>query len=227
MPLSPTYVIIQLTRILNVIHLHLYFISILIGRSLKTWILGSSIIRNAFVRARQSPEGVNLGLSRIGMELLWQGFGGLGTLDLMPKIRNLSKVEDSPDFIVIHVGGNDLGTVKVGFLRNRIKNIIRKILDMHPNVRIVWSAILPRFEWRYAHNCDAIETARLRINSSIGAFVIKMGGHYIKYTDIEMNKLLFKNDGVHLSETGTDIFLNTLQGSLELFVLYNIPVFPM
>lgn len=36
-------------------------------------------------------------------------------------------------------------------------------------------------------------------------------GGYIKYPDIKPNdELLFDRDGVHLSEKGTEIFLNTI-----------------
>jgi hypothetical protein len=65
-------------------------------------------------------------------------------------VRNLMRVENPPGYIVLHVGGNDLGYVKVGFLRNRIKNIIRKIRILLPNTRIIWSEILPRNQWGYS-----------------------------------------------------------------------------
>jgi hypothetical protein len=51
---------------------------------------------------------------------------------------------------------NDLEHVKVGFLRNRIKNIIRKIKALLPNTRIIWSEILHTNQWRYSQNHDAM-----------------------------------------------------------------------
>jgi len=59
--------------------------------------------------------------SQVGLQLLWQGYGGMTTCDVMSKVRNLMRVENPPGYIVLHVEGNDLGYVKVGFLRNRIK----------------------------------------------------------------------------------------------------------
>lgn len=167
-----------------------------------------------------------MGLSRIGMDILWQGYGGLTVGDIMTKIRNLARVEDTPDYIVLHVGGNDLGTVKVGTLRNDIKLIVRMILNRFPNVRLVWSEILPRLNWRYAREPDAMERARKKLNSCIGAYMIRKGGHYLRYSDIDADYTCLKTDGVHLTEIGNDMFLNTLQGALELFVLYGIPKFP-
>ena len=65
-------------------------------------------------------------------------------------VRNFMRVENPPGYIVLQVGGNDLGYVKVGFLRNRIKNIIGKIRILLPNTRIIWSEILPRNQWGYS-----------------------------------------------------------------------------
>ena len=66
------------------------------------------------------------------------------------------RVENPPGYIVLHVGGNGLGYVKVRFLRYRIKNIIRKIKALLPNTRIIWSEILHRNQWRYSQNHDAM-----------------------------------------------------------------------
>ena len=48
---------------------------------------------------------------------------------------------------------------------------------------------------------------------------ILLGGCYIKYPDIVIGQsALFLPDGVHLSQIGTDIFLNTLSGALRTFI---------
>jgi lysophospholipase L1-like esterase len=137
----------------------------------------------------------------------------------MSKVRNLMRIENPPGYIVFHVGGNDLEYVKVGFLRNRIKNIIRKIRALLPNTRIIWLEIPPRNQWGYSQNHDAMNRARKRINSSIGAFVLQLGGYYIQYPDIALDVQFLKRDVVHLTDLGNEIFLNTLQGALESFVL--------
>jgi lysophospholipase L1-like esterase len=117
------------------------------------------------------------------------------------------RVENPPGYIVLHVGGNDLGYVKVGFLRNRIKNIIRKIRILLPNTRIIWSEILPRNQWGYSQK------------ESIAAFVLQLGGYYIQYPDIALEMQFFKRDGVHLTDLGNEIFLNILHGALVLCVV--------
>ena len=60
---------------------------------MSVWIVGSSLIRNAFVHARSRTGGVNLGLHRIGVKIWWQGYGGMGLKDLEATIRKLLKYE--------------------------------------------------------------------------------------------------------------------------------------
>ena len=67
---------------------------------------------------------------------------------------------------------------------------------------------------------------RIRINSAIASFVLENGGHYIKYPDILHNSTFLKEDGVHLTDLGNDIFLNNLQGALEMFICSGSYTYP-
>ncbi|XP_052690745.1 uncharacterized protein LOC128168633 [Crassostrea angulata] len=42
----------------------------------EAWFVGSSIVKRAFVAARDRPSGVNLGLQRLRINMWWQGKGG-------------------------------------------------------------------------------------------------------------------------------------------------------
>lgn len=208
------------------------FISIVLSNKFSTitvgnpdtnvWIVGSSIIKDAFVSAKSRPGGTCLGLSRLNVSIWWQGKRGRVTRQIKGKIRLMKKYEDPPQFIILHVAGNDLGCEKVGFLRNNLKNIIRWILIELPNTTIIWSQILPRLKWRYSDNQTAMHECRYRINNSIASFVTKLGGHYIRYPDIHRNYTFLKSDGVHLTPVGNDIFLNIMQGAIEYFMLSNL-----
>ena len=49
----------------------------------------------------------------------------------------------------------------------------------------------------------------------------------VKYPDIKAgNELLFQADGVHLSDIGNDIFLNTICAAMEQFVSSGTQVYP-
>ena len=67
---------------------------------------------------------------------------------------------------------------------------------------------------------------RIRINSAIASFVLENGGHYIKYPDILHNSTFLKEDDVHLTDLGNDIFLNNLQGALEMFICSGSYTYP-
>ncbi|CAG2208141.1 unnamed protein product [Mytilus edulis] len=120
------------------------------SQEVSVWIVGSSLIRNAFVHARSRTGGVNLGLHRIGVKIWWQGYGGMGLKDLESTIKRLMKYEKAPKYLVLHIAGNDLGKTKLGFLRNEIKATLEKVQSYLPNSSIVWSQILPRTNWRHS-----------------------------------------------------------------------------
>ena len=77
-------------------------------KSKTIWIVGSSIIKQAFMRARRS-RCVNLDLGRLSASIWWQGYSGLRWGRLEAKLNTLLQVEDIPDILVIHCGGNDIG----------------------------------------------------------------------------------------------------------------------
>ena len=85
--------------------------------------MGSSIIKEAFVSARSRPGGTCLGLGHLNESAWWQGKRGMVVSQIKGQIRLMKKYEESPQFIILHVAGNDLGWRKVGFVcatkRNR------------------------------------------------------------------------------------------------------------
>lgn len=122
------------------------------------WILGSSIIKQAFIAARLRPEGANLCLEP--NIIWWQGYSGLTLAESKKKFLSLANVGNSPDYIVLHLGGNDLGRRSLVDLRKLIVELFRTILSIFPSVKIVWSAVLPRSNWRYSDNKVAMESKK-------------------------------------------------------------------
>ena len=174
--------------------------------------MGSSIVKHAFLHARQLNEGSSLGLNRFNATILWQGRGGLICSRLLPTIRHLLTIEDHPHLLVIHCGGNDIGQVNSCVLGHRMAVIIRQLIRLLLHTKIIFSQILPRLHWRGELNHTALNRVRIRINSKIASLVIRNVGYYFKYPELsELNPDLFSRDKVHLSETGNDIFLLRLQ----------------
>lgn len=80
----------------------------LLSKFSAAWCVGSSIIKHAFLACLRTGE-INLGLEKLGMKIWWQGYAGLKFTDLKKKVMYLTRLEEKPDFLVIHFGGNDLG----------------------------------------------------------------------------------------------------------------------
>lgn len=128
------------------------------------------------------------------------------------------RLADLPDYIIVHIAGNDIGNVRLGYLYFLIKRFLSWLSWQMPGTCIIWSQILPRLHWRYSDNNGAMERCRARLNSSIGAMVTKCGGCYIRYPDIRASDTFLKDDGVHLTKIGNRILLNTIQGALETII---------
>ncbi|XP_062586894.1 uncharacterized protein LOC134248516 [Saccostrea cucullata] len=190
------------------------------------WLVGSLIIKHAFLEAVLRPGGTNLTLERKHISLWWQGYSGLQLSKTKQKIRTLGKVGPVPNFILIHCGGNDLGNVSIRKIRVVAKQLVLFLRNHFPNSRIIWSFILPRLQWRYSANLKAMENARKRVNSGIAAIVLQSGGAIIRHLEIKPDPALFLQDGVHLSSLGNNIFLNSLQGGLEAIVAHGQSCFP-
>ena len=76
---------------------------------LKVWLIGSSVIKWACIEARKRHGGIQLGLTRLGLSLWWQGRSGMSLDNLRRQVEIMTKFEDTPAFIFIHIGGNDIG----------------------------------------------------------------------------------------------------------------------
>ena len=95
----------------------------------RVWIIGSSIIKRAFVHAKLcTTDGVNLDLSRFSSSIWWQGRGGVRIRDVMKQVQKMLSFEKPPKFLILHVGGNDIGAIQLHRLRFDLINILKKIM---------------------------------------------------------------------------------------------------
>ena len=133
---------------------------------------------------------------------------------LKKHIRLLMRLEDTPDYVVIHIGENDIGDIRVGHLHYLLVRFMSWLAQMMPQTGLIWSAILPRLPWKYSDNNDRMEKCRRRLNSSMGLHMVRHGGYCIKYPEIKADRRFFKSDGVHLTKIGNQVFLNILQGAI-------------
>lgn len=65
-----------------------------VGNRVSVWVIGSSLIRDAFFAARTRPGGLNLGWERLNGDIWWQGYGGMRIQHLKPQIETLLTYDD-------------------------------------------------------------------------------------------------------------------------------------
>lgn len=184
------------------------------------WIIGDSLITHLHERAifRHS---VNLGLD--GRKVHWIGSGGMLWEQLLPKLQLEMLFRPMPSFIVIQVGGNNIVDVKLSKLIKTVRHDMTYICTGFEKVKIVWSDILPRKRWRGALETEDVlkhlDIKRKRVNR-LGRQVVREspnGRAIVSDSDL-FTSGLFKPDGVHLTDIGNDILLNTFQEALLAFV---------
>jgi lysophospholipase L1-like esterase len=148
-----------------------------------------------------------------------QRMNGLGGGELIPRVKYLLRFNQPPDFLVIHCGGNSIGAVKLRELRCQIKDSLGQLMALLPSTKLIWSQILPRIFWRYSQNSRALNRAAARINHYAAWICIQAGGGYIRYPELAWNEpMMFREDGVHLSDIGNELFLFRIQAYLFDFI---------
>lgn len=161
------------------------------------------------------------------MVIFWQGRSGLKWKQLVPLLKHLLTVEERPDFLIIHCGGNSIGMKSTAELIFDMKQDLVEIFRLFHNSVIIWSQILPRLSWRGPIEHAAMERSRRRVNNGIASFILGIGGKYLRYPVITGNDCSFYlPDGVHLSDKGNMIFLNTIRDGLVQFITQQANVYP-
>ncbi|XP_054851803.1 uncharacterized protein LOC129340933 [Eublepharis macularius] len=175
-------------------------------------ICGHSMVFWAAHQAKRTHLGSQLGLSRWA-QIEWQGRRGLRWPGLLPLLFE-GRSAPPPHFLVIHLGGNDLGWVKGKALTLQAQADLRFILSRWPGVLIIYSAILPRRVWKEALDHDAVERTRRKANKAMFKALGEGLGVYLPHPQIRDTYAdLFRGDGVHLS------FKESLDG------IYDSPLF--
>jgi hypothetical protein len=96
-----------------------------------------------------------------------------------------------PAMILIHLGSNDIGTIKTFNLIENIETDILRLKLLFPNCRIIWSELLMRRYWHNAKKGTAFEKARKRVNCAIKNFVLSEGNCEIRHPNIRAWKKTF------------------------------------
>ncbi|XP_019407292.1 PREDICTED: tumor susceptibility gene 101 protein isoform X1 [Crocodylus porosus] len=183
----------------------------------QVWICGHSYVLWAEKRALSRSFGPQLGIRVEDAKLHWLGKSGMMWDQLIPMLLHARRHLPDPEILVIHLGGNDLGTTKLTNLIIRIKTDLGFIRHVFKNVILVWSNIVPRKAWwNQDEACKLVDDNRKKVNSQISNFMKSIGGFVIRHDSlVPESPGLFHLNGVLLSESGTDVFNLDLLSVLE------------
>lgn len=124
-----------------------------------------------------------------------------------------------PKFLFLHLGSNDLTSIKGCALEHSMREDIRSWMEKLPMTQFIFSELLPRINWGAPQFPDyKIERKRKHLNNCLRRFMTHNGGQYIKHEDIETETAgLYFRDGIHLSDIGYDIMLLGFKDIFEKF----------
>ena len=176
---------------------------------------------------RQSSLGTDLGLLERNIMVYWYCKRGLKFKDVLPAVHKKLDKGFTPQMIILHCGGNDLDDQSTD-LESEVRMTVDAILNELPNVKIVWSMILPR--WLGPGDVGAVNRLRNTLNEKIARFVLDLGGCYLRYPTISLkeNRLYRESsDGdLVLSYEGQDRLLETLKGGIVSILQRKIIIHP-
>ena len=179
----------------------------------RVWIIGSSLIARLekHIIATRPPE-FTLGLQ---CQIRWMGRGGMRWEHLLPLLRRTEG--PSPDVMVIHLAGNNLGSQSGCSLMQHMREDLEWIISTYPKTKLMFSNIVQRRVYRdqSARSSYGLERTRRLINSGIAAFLRDRGLGGISHSNIRHNLDYYLKDGVHLNHRGNEVFLQNFHVGLS------------
>lgn len=151
----------------------------------------------------------------------WHARRGLLCRQLDPLILQLLRSHTPPDFLVIHLGSNDLTTegLTSKTLIQGIQCTICCYNALLPKTKLIWSSISPRLYWHGAPLKCGGKFDKKRRNRKIKPIVWEWG-YVIAHNNISDKAInLFRYEGGHLSEAGNELYLMNLHGGFSHFCI--------
>ncbi|OCT91870.1 hypothetical protein XELAEV_18014927mg [Xenopus laevis] len=139
--------------------------------------------------------------------------------DLLAMLSQMISRWGQPDIVLIHLSGNDIGKEKTIEIIRFIRRDLAQLHFSFPKVVFVWSEIVSRITWFPFPEIKSLDRCQKKINSAIAKFAKGLNIFTYRHTDLELNGSgVYRDDGVHLSDIGLDIFNNGLKNAIELAI---------
>ncbi|XP_041423511.1 uncharacterized protein LOC121395057 [Xenopus laevis] len=188
-------------------------------KTIAVFIIGHSYIYRAVRRAAKQEYGTNLNLDKQQVKVTWLGLRGAIWHNLLAMLSQMISRWGQPDIVLIHLGGNDIGKEKTIEIIRFIRRDLAQLHFSFPKVLFVWSEMVSRIIWFQSPETKALDRCRKKINSAIAKFAKGLNVFTYRHTDLELTGSgLYRDDSVHLSDIGLDIFNNGLRNAIELAI---------
>ena len=152
----------------------------------------------------------------------WMGTSGMRWEDFPQTMQHRILFNQGPKAILIHLGGNSITSLKLTQFIETIRKDLTYIISTLPSTKIIWCDILPRLQFRNNLRNDpkVLNKKVRRINRAAHQFFDNFpNNHVITFPTIhESMPELFCRDGVHLSEHGNLIYVQTIYNAISKFM---------
>ncbi|OCT95943.1 hypothetical protein XELAEV_18013634mg [Xenopus laevis] len=150
------------------------------------------------------------------VKIHWLGIRGAVWNDLWQLFSLMLHKWGTPDIVIIHLGGNDIGKTKIWDLSRQIKRDLAVLHFNLPQAIIGWSEMVSRLPWLQQPNLKALERCKKKLNFGIYKFMKSLNLLTYRHEELELGgDGLRRRDGIHLSDIGNDIFNVGLQNAIE------------
>lgn len=189
-----------------------YFLAVPSGEGGQVWIVGHSFVHWAERHPLAGTASELLG----GRLVRWLGVRGMRWSGFLDLVFSKEPIWGRPQWLGVHLGGNDLGQLKGFRLSSRIRADLQRVINRWPEVRVVWSDIVPRQVWRGARDVRVIDKARRKVNIRVSRWLLARGGVAVRHPLLVLgSSQFFSTDGVHLSRQGTEVLLERIFAAIR------------
>ena len=134
----------------------------------------------------------------------------------MPEVQKFARLDRTPDVLVLHAGGNDMGARSMHQVIRDVKYDFLRLRSLFPDMIIIWSDMVGRTAWRWAWSVEKVNKARVKVNKEVGRFFVRNGGLVVRHRELEVDTWRYlRRDGGHLNEVGIDLWALGLQEGIQ------------
>ena len=177
----------------------------------RTLVIGDSYV------GRLAGQNIQL---RGGGEVSWYGRGGKKISDLRWMMNTYLNRRRVPTTIIIHIASNDIFEDKTSAIVSRATESLKALRQLYPDTRLIWSDIVDRAFFLGESSPGAGVRATKIVNRGMHRACLRIDNTYFighsRYI-CAAEHALYRRDGIHLSEEGSQILVLNWENALCYF----------